>query len=163
MQEWVSRIVVYVVIVTVLRSLIAKPQYRQYFRFLSGIILILLLASPLLSLFGEDNAWYSMLSKQVFQLDTAETKELLKSSEGALQDMVMEQYRQTIELQVIELGKEEEIAVQETEITLSEEGKLLHMDVKLKEKKTTKASLRSFRQKLCTYYQVGEDVIVLWI
>ena len=33
MQEWIRQIIIYVLIVTVLRSLIMKPQYEQYFRF----------------------------------------------------------------------------------------------------------------------------------
>lgn len=46
MQEWIRQIIIYVILVTVLRGLIMKPQYEQYFRFFSGIVLILLVVSP---------------------------------------------------------------------------------------------------------------------
>lgn len=36
MQEWIRQIIIYVILVTVLRGLIMKPQYEQYFRFFSG-------------------------------------------------------------------------------------------------------------------------------
>ena len=42
MQEWIRQIIIYVILVTVLRGLIMKPQYEQYFRFFSGMVLILL-------------------------------------------------------------------------------------------------------------------------
>lgn len=48
MQEWIRQIIIYVILVTVLRGLIMKPQYEQYFRFFSGIVLILLVVSPVL-------------------------------------------------------------------------------------------------------------------
>ena len=45
MQEWIRQIIIYVILVTVLRGLIMKPQYEQYFRFFSGIVLILLVVT----------------------------------------------------------------------------------------------------------------------
>ena len=57
MQEWIRQIIIYVILVTVLRGLIMKPQYEQYFRFFSGIVLILLVVSPVLRVIHQDTAW----------------------------------------------------------------------------------------------------------
>ena len=54
MQEWIRQIIIYVILVTVLRGLIMKPQYEQYFRFFSGIVLILLVVSPVLRVLHQD-------------------------------------------------------------------------------------------------------------
>lgn len=51
MQEWIRQIIIYVILVTVLRGLIMKPQYEQYFRFFSGIVLILLVVSRCYALY----------------------------------------------------------------------------------------------------------------
>ena len=56
MQEWIRQIIIYVILVTVLRGLIMKPQYEQYFRFFSGIVLILLVVSPVLRVIHQDTA-----------------------------------------------------------------------------------------------------------
>ena len=56
MQEWIRQIIIYVILVTVLRGLIMKPQYEQYFRFFSGIVLILLVVSPVLRVLHQDTA-----------------------------------------------------------------------------------------------------------
>ena len=63
MQEWIRQIIIYVLIVTVLRSLIMKPQYEQYFRFFSGLVLILLVISPVLHVLHQDASWYDSVER----------------------------------------------------------------------------------------------------
>mgnify|MGYP000503686006 CR=1 FL=1 len=68
MQEWIRQIIIYVILVTVLRGLIMKPQYEQYFRFFSGIVLILLVVSPVLRVLHQDTAWHDTVEQYLFQM-----------------------------------------------------------------------------------------------
>lgn len=74
MQEWIRQIIIYVILVTVLRGLIMKPQYEQYFRFFSGIVLILLVVSPVLRVLHQDTAWHDTVEQYLFQMDVMISK-----------------------------------------------------------------------------------------
>ena len=81
MQEWIRQIIIYVILVTVLRGLIMKPQYEQYFRFFSGIVLILLVVSPVLRVIHQDTAWHDTVEQYLFQMDVN-----VKGADGILNE-----------------------------------------------------------------------------
>lgn len=51
MQEWIRQIIIYVILVTVLRGLDHETAVRAVFSLFSGIVLILLVVSPVLRRF----------------------------------------------------------------------------------------------------------------
>lgn len=165
MQEWIQRILVYVIIVTVLRSLIARPQYQQYFRFLSGMILILLLLSPLFRFLGNEGEWYQMLEEKVWKMDMEEIDTELAVAEGDFQTIVLEEYENTVKRQVRKMGEQQGISVKKTTVNISEEGTLQKMEIHLSEESdgVTKAKIKEFRLRICDCYQVGEEVVEIWI
>ena len=50
--EWMENIAFYLVILVAIMQMIPKNSYQKYIRFFAGMILILMLAGPLLKLFG---------------------------------------------------------------------------------------------------------------
>ncbi len=50
--EWMKNIAFYLVIVVVVLQMIPGETYKKYIRFFAGLILILMLAGPILTLFG---------------------------------------------------------------------------------------------------------------
>lgn len=167
MQEWIHQIVTYVILITVLRGLIRKPNYEQYFRFFSGIILILLVISPVLHYIKQDTQWYDMLQEKLLQIDMDSIREELAVTEGKRQEVIMEQYEAQIEEQIIAFGREENIRIEEVVFQISEEGEIQRMEIHLGTEenagKLTKEMLRNFRQKLCKRYELQEEQVVLWI
>ena len=69
LQKVIQSVLVYILIVTVLRGIVKNPRYGQYFQFFSGVILILILISPVLSLFRSEDGWYRYLEENMLQLD----------------------------------------------------------------------------------------------
>ena len=100
MQEWIRQIIIYVILVTVLRGLIMKPQYEQYFRFFSGIVLILLVVSPVLRVIHQDTAWHDTVEQYLFQMDVNDIQEQLAVTEGRRQEVIMQQYTEQLEEQI---------------------------------------------------------------
>lgn len=167
MEEWIHQIVVYVIIITVLRGLINKPNYEQYFRFFSGIILILLVISPILHVLKQDTEWYDRLQEKLLQMDTESVREELAVTEGKRQEVIMREYQRQIETQIIRLGEEETIAVDSVMLQIGEKGEIRRMEVHIQGgddgQKLTKEMLRQFRMKLCNRYELQEEQVVLWI
>ena len=50
--EWMENIAFYLVILVAVMQMIPQNSYKKYIRFFAGIILILMLAGPILKLFG---------------------------------------------------------------------------------------------------------------
>lgn len=165
MEEWIQRIAIYIVLVTVLRSLIGKPQYQQYFRFVSGLILILLLITPVLGLFSDDSKLYGILDQYVYQQDLDDIASSLQLAEGQVQDLIREEYRKAVTGQIREIAEGQGLVVQEIQVALDTQDKVSHLEVHLKSQEPlpTKAVLHEFRLMLQQYYQLGEENIVIWI
>lgn len=165
MEEWVQRIAIYIVLVTVLRSLIGKPQYQQYFRFVSGLILILLLITPVLGLLEDDSRLYGILNRYVYQQDLDDITSSLQLAEGQMKELIREEYRNTVSSQIKELAEGQGLAVQEIQVTLNSQDKISRLEIHLKsrEPSPTKAVLHEFRLLLQQYYQLGEENVVIWI
>ena len=53
--NWMKEFLLLYLILTILMHLAAAEEYKKYLRFLSGMILLLVLISPVLRLFGEDS------------------------------------------------------------------------------------------------------------
>ena len=165
MEEWVQRIAIYIVLVTVLRSLIGKPQYQQYFRFVSGLILILLLITPVFGLLSDDSRLYGILNRYVYQQDLDDIASSLQLAEGQMKELIREEYRNAVSGQIKELAEGQGLVVQEIQITLDTQGEVSRLEVYLKsqEPSPTKATLHEFRLLLQQYYQLGEENVVIWI
>ena len=49
LQQWIQNITFYFVIVTLVLQMVPDKSYRKYIQFITGLILILLLAEPIFS------------------------------------------------------------------------------------------------------------------
>lgn len=164
MQIWIQRIVIYVILITVLHSLAGKAQYQQFFRFVSGLVLILLLLSPLLHFFGGNVDIYRSISSYFYQQDMEEIGELMQSAEGRMQEMMEKEYADALRSQVEQIAGELGLKVQKLSVQMQEDGSLQGMEVYLEPEETvTKSVLAVFRKKLAESFQLGEERVVLWI
>lgn len=122
MKEVIQSILVYVVIVSVLRGLITNPKYSQYFQFFSGIVMILLMLSPLLSLLQYENTWYDILEENVLKMNLDEIKGEMKIADNSFQDMVQEEYVDTVAKQVTAMAQEKGIELEDVTVTLNQDS-----------------------------------------
>ncbi len=165
MQEWIQRIAVYVVLITILRSLVGKPQYQQYFRFVSGLVLILLLISPVLRILDGDMDLYGILNRHLYQQDCEEIEASLHLAEGKMKDMIATEYESLIRSQVGELARQHQLTTQEIAVSLDAQDQIVKLEIHLSSQQETpaKSVLHAFRKDIEQYYQLGEESVVIWI
>ena len=85
--EWMENIAFYLVILVAIMQMIPKNSYQKYIRFFAGMILILMLAGPLLKLFGMTelhNTEYQNAMREIE--DAAGYMERIIGEEGVLGD-----------------------------------------------------------------------------
>lgn len=190
MKELVQSILVYVVIVSVLRGLIGNPKYSQYFQFFSGIIMILIMLSPILSILNYENDWYDILEENVLQMDLEDVKAEMQIADAQFADVVEKEYEETAAKQVIALAEQEGVRLKVAEVeAVNEEGSLMieqitvvtssvspteaenetisietiqiGNDKETREADTSKRA-KSLRRQICNCFVVGEDKVQIW-
>lgn len=119
--EWIQNILVYVVITTVLRGLVSNKSFLEIFRFVSGLILILLFASPAFALLSLDGDWYDRLEENIFQVDKKQVEEELRVAEGSFARVLQRECEEQMEEQLREMTEESGQHLEEIEVSLEKE------------------------------------------
>lgn len=126
LQQIVQNILVYVVMVTVLKGLVGNEGFLEIFRFVSGMILILLCVSPILGVVSGDQAWVRRLQKNIFQEDLAQLEQEAQLAEGSFEEILLRECEAQLEQQLQELAQTQGEQVGEVEVDMekNEEGDL---------------------------------------
>lgn len=117
-------ILIYLLIVAVLRGLVHQGKYVEYFQFFSGMILILILVTPLLSNFGNSSEWFQNLEEKIFEMDRKEMESCMDTAEGSLQKSIKREYEKELEKQVKVLAQNQGMDLKEADVivTFSKDG-----------------------------------------
>ncbi len=76
--QWVENIAFYLLIFTVAMQLIPNKSYKNYIRFFTGLVLIIMIANPIISLFGMEQKFDSFFESAEYQQRIKEIEEATK-------------------------------------------------------------------------------------
>lgn len=160
-QKIIQSVLVYIVIVSVLRGLISNPKFGQYFQFFSGIILILLLFSPILSFFHCEDDWYTYLEEEVLQMDVDKVAGDLKIADKHFEEVAAKEYQESIEEQIILLAKQNDVELSDVTVTIEKEEDAWEIkEVQGKAQNETQAKF--MQTKIANELVLGEEQVHLW-
>ena len=187
MKELVQGILVYIVIVSALRGLITNPKYSQYFQFFSGIVMILLLLTPILSIFDFETEWYNVLEEKLLQMDLVEIQEEMRIADSQFADLLEKEYQETAAEQIKVMAEQNGVSVKDAGVRLKKEGEgweIEEITVTRKQvpedgkepsveavqmegerqavKEDTSKKAKSLRKQICGYFVIGEDRVHIW-
>ena len=80
LYDWIQNIAVYLILVSAVMHAIPGKDYEKYIRFFSGLILILLLFTPLLNLTGMAEEFTSLYKSREYEMDRKEIEDAEESS-----------------------------------------------------------------------------------
>lgn len=86
LYQWITNIAFYLVIITAVIQVLPENSYKKYVRFFTGLILVFLLASPILKMFGMEQKFYEIYEGETY-------REQLEEMENA-QKYIEELYRE---------------------------------------------------------------------
>ncbi|MBQ2986318.1 MAG: stage III sporulation protein AF [Tyzzerella sp.] len=69
--EWIENITFYMVIVVAAMQMVPGSSYKKYIRFFAGLILILMLAGPILKIFGMSEFPNAEYQKELEEIQNA--------------------------------------------------------------------------------------------
>lgn len=110
LYEWIQNLAFYLVIITAVVQILPGKSYRKYIQFFSGMVMILLMLTPLLRLTGMETNFYELYHDQEYSME----KEEIERRESYFQnldvlDFLPEEYQ-------VEAGKEKEPAANKVEV-----------------------------------------------
>lgn len=79
---WIQNIAVYLIVTAAIMHAVSDKEYEKYVRFFSGLVLILLLFTPLLRLTGKTDRFQNIYQTREYELD----KESIEEAENWFED-----------------------------------------------------------------------------
>ena len=122
----IQNILVYVVMINVLEGLVSSESFREIFRFVGGIILIVLCVSPVLSQISDTDKVGQFLQERLFQGDMDQLNIETKLAEGSFEKIMLKQCKEELEKQVGTMAEKEGEEARQVEVKLKkdQEGNL---------------------------------------
>lgn len=88
--KWIQNISVYLVVVTAMLHAVPGKDYERYIRFFSGLVLIVLIFMPVLSVFGMKETFGTIYGNQAYEKERKELEEAGNSYEEMLKSYIEE-------------------------------------------------------------------------
>ena len=133
--SWIRNIVIYMIMNTVIMNLLGNKSYKKYISIVSGMILVLIVISPVMKLMKMDENLDYYLRANDFAVETSDFKNDLSHMEEEQSDVIFAQYKEKIRAQVAELLLEEEVYLNTFDVTIDKDtnsasfGEILGMDI----------------------------------
>ena len=90
---WIQSIAAYLVVSAAVMHAVPGKQYTKYIRFFSGLVLIMLLISPVLRVAGIEQSFLDLYHSREYEMKTREIREAGERLENAdIMDFVPEEY-----------------------------------------------------------------------
>jgi stage III sporulation protein AF len=132
---WIKNIVVYMIMNTIIMNLLGNKSYKKYISIVSGMILVLIVVSPLMKFMELDENLDYYLQINDFAIETSEFKNDLNRMEEEQSDAIFAEYQDKIKLQVKNLLLEEAVYLESFDLTIDKNtksktfGEIIHMDI----------------------------------
>jgi stage III sporulation protein AF len=118
---WIKNILVYMIINTIVMNLLGNKSYKKYVSIVSGMILVLIVISPVIRLMKlEDNLDYYLQANE-YSVEASDFQNDLAHMEEEQSTAVFAEYREKIRTQVEQLLSEEAVTLETFEVILDQD------------------------------------------
>ncbi len=134
--NWIRNVVIYMILNAIVMNLLGNKSYKKYVSIVSGMILVLIIISPLMNYLDLEDTLDYYLQANDFAVETSEFKNDLNRMEEAQSDAIFAGYEEKIKLQVEKLLQEEKLKLISFDLTIDRNGKnptfgeILHMNIR---------------------------------
>ena len=107
---WVRNIIYYMIFLSVVNNLLADSKYEKYIRFFAGMVLILLVVSPLSGGLGLEEHMASLFRTISFENDANDLKTQFLGMEDKRLSQVIGKYEEAVEHDLVAMAEEDGLA-----------------------------------------------------
>ena len=120
--NWVKNIIIFLVLSTIINNLLGKSTYKRYINLITGIILVILVISPLFKLFELDKSLDYFMSTNFFVTETENISEVLLDSEKEQRNRILKEYKERIHSQIASIIENQDLYIIDLNITIDEDS-----------------------------------------
>lgn len=120
--DWVKNIVFFLFLISIINNLIGESSYRKYVNLVTGMILIILIISPITDLFSINEKIDYYFSKSTFEADTENINNKFIKIESEQRASIVKKYKKEIEEQTARLLEKKALYISSLEVKISEEN-----------------------------------------
>ncbi len=162
--SWTKAIIVYMIFVSALTHLLPSDSYKKYLRFISGLILVVVVMRPAVSLFAGGDILDELYERASVWQSKAERENILSSVEEAQEESVIRAYELEIMEQIKQSLQEKGYTVQSVTVHMNREeivdiGLVLCLGKLQQGERDYTAEEDAVREYVATLYQVETSVI----
>ncbi len=176
---WVKNIVAFYILMTAVLHLLPKSSYQKYVRFFGGLLLVVLLLTPILQLFKKQDTLLDHVSYESFrqQMDTIQLD--TQGLEQHQRELYQKEYGKAIGGDITLMAEEEGLTVQKIQVELTEDYEIatvtMHVSltgqqdgifiekITLKDNSREYPAVLKFKEKLMDFYKIGESQIQITV
>ena len=100
--KWIGDVAVYLILVTLILQVIPK-KFRKYISFFTGMLLIMLVISPITGLFGADAALVDYFKLEDMKQAVSDMEDMIRFTENVSEKKMIEGYNGQIKERISEL------------------------------------------------------------
>lgn len=107
LYQWLQDLAVYLILVSAILQALPQESYQKYIWFFSGLVLIILLMTPLLRLTDMEDSFRSRVQEQNMEQESASfLEEIREKQEEGKGEMTLEtEEKEQIEVEEIQIGE----------------------------------------------------------
>ncbi|MBO5302504.1 MAG: stage III sporulation protein AF [Lachnospiraceae bacterium] len=172
-MEWVKNYSMVFLLLTVISSLAAKKEYKQYIQFFVEVLLVVMVVTPFFQAVGRSEEFFDKISYDSFwqELDS------IRHDQDKLQfledDYYIHYYEETIQADLVLLAEDAGFKVLDAAVKMNEEYRVENMYLAVAkqeenriivgsiEKQSESAEIMALRRKIAEYYHLEEENIVI--
>lgn len=94
--EWIRSIVIYMILNTIIMNLIGKSSYKKYINVISGMILVLIIITPILEIMNIEETIDLYIASNDVSMEAATFKDSLRKMEEDKIDEIFAEYKENI-------------------------------------------------------------------
>lgn len=118
LYEWVKNIVIYLILITVVMNLLGKSSYKKYIGIFTGMILVILILSPIIKLFNVEDSFSHYFDVNNFIVEAEDISNRLVEVEEGRNKFVIEEYKEKIKDQIRQIAEGENMFLMNSDIDI---------------------------------------------
>ncbi len=133
--DWIKNIVIYMIVNNIIMNLLGNKSYKKYVSIVSGMILVLIVISPLIKLMKLDENLNYFIEYNDFAIEASDFKTDLSRMEEAQSEAIFAEYEEKIRKQVEDSLAEENVYLKTFDVTIDTDtkhetfGEIIKMDI----------------------------------
>lgn len=144
--EWVRSIVIYMILNTVIMNLIGKSSYKKYISVISGMILVLIIITPILEIMNIEDTIDFYIASNDSSMEAASFKDSLRKMEEDQIDEIFAQYKENIWKDVETIIEDENLKLADLSMEINRDensltfGHISKMNIKIRKEEETNSN-----------------------